>query len=90
MFNPLVYNQPESFGSLLSSVTSNRNFLDGIFTSFMATSSVIFITSVIVKVIGKIIILRAAANLARENDWNEIILTYSTDLEKSVAMLLTN
>ena len=38
----------------------------------MATWSVIFITSVIVKLIGKIITLRAAANIARENDWNEI------------------
>ena len=68
MMNPLIYDQAESFPSLISSVASNPNFIDGIFKSFVATSSIFIFITMLTRVLGKIAIFRLAANEARENN----------------------
>ena len=67
MFNPLVLSEAESFGSLVASVTSNPNFMDGVFKSFMFTSSLLLVVTTTIRVIGKLAILKFSANVANEN-----------------------
>ena len=57
MFNPQILNQPEGLGSLVSSVVTNPNFIDGMFESFIITSSVLLIVTIAVKAVGRIMVL---------------------------------
>ena len=54
IFNPLIIGQPEGFGSLISSVTTNPNFVDGIFNSFLVTSSLLLVITTATRVIERL------------------------------------
>ena len=66
MFNPMILSEQESFGSLVASVTSNPNFVDGILKSFMLTSGLLMVVTTTIRVIGKLAILKASTTVVRD------------------------
>ena len=66
MFNPMILSEQEGFGSLVASVTSHPNFVDGLLKSFMLTSGLLMVVTTTIRVIGKLAILKASTNVVRD------------------------
>ena len=71
ILNPMILSEQEGFGSIVASVTSNPNFVDGILKSFMLTSGALMVVTTIILVIGKLAILKAYANVVRDAEKKE-------------------
>lgn len=68
MFNPLVHSDNSDLTSLMNGVISNPNFLDGIVKSFMLSSSLILIVSMVIRIIEKMALMKVAANATKEQN----------------------
>ena len=70
MSNPLIFSQSENFGSLMSSIATNPNFLDGIMKSFLLTTGMFAVSTSLMRMIGKLAIAKVSADAIRQENNN--------------------
>lgn len=68
IFNPYYTSEPDNFQAIMGGVISNPNFVDGLFKSFVITSSVLLVITTVVKAIGRIMVLRMAGKAAKREE----------------------
>ena len=68
MFNPPILNQPEGLRSLVNSVVTNPNFIDGMFKSFIIPSSILLVVTTTVRAIVRVMVLRMAGRVAQTDE----------------------